>query len=137
MDDVLRGLPEKDPAPQSYAQQPQTGGNIELRSMNTNLGAVRVGVPRNMALVVTRISQAAQQFGQKWQYAIPFKDRKRNKTTLVTGPTIGCALDVARCYGNCTVDVEKVEEVGQSWVFHAVFLDIETGFRLGRPFRQR
>lgn len=136
-DDIFSGLETDDPPMGAGTAPMPSGNNIELKSMNSNLGAMRVAVPRNMAAVFARIDMAAQAGGQRWQYAIPFKDRRKGTTQLVTGPSIGCALDIARAYGNCTVDVERVEETPGGWVFHAVFLDIETGFRLGRPFRQR
>lgn len=136
-DDLLDDIPDDDPALQLPATQAGGDARIELKSMNTNLGAQRMALPRNMALVMARIDQAAQISGARWRYAIPFKDKRTGKTTLVTGPTIGCALDVARAYGNCTVDVERVEDLKDGWVMYGVFLDIENGFRLGRPFRQR
>ncbi len=135
MDDFYSDLPKEDPQlPAAYHAE---GGSIEIRTANSNLGAVRVAVPRNLGGVMQRIDQLAQVFGDKWEYGIPFKNRRTGKTEMVTGATVGCALAIANAYGNCTVDVEKIEEVGDSWIFHAVFLDIETGFRLGRPFRQR
>lgn len=136
-DDLLDDIPDDDPALQLPATQAGGDARIELKSMNTNLGAQRMAMPRNMALVFARIDQAAQVSGARWRYAIPFKDKRTGKITLVTGPTIGCALDVARAYGNCTVDVERVEDLKDGWVMYGVFLDIENGFRLGRPFRQR
>lgn len=136
-DDLLDDIPDDDPALQLPATQAGGDARIELKSMNTNLGAQRMAMPRNMAMVFARIDQAAQVSGARWRYAIPFKDKRTGKTTLVTGPTIGCALDVARAYGNCTVDVERVEDLKDGWVMYGVFLDIENGFRLGRPFRQR
>lgn len=136
-DEFLSDLPEDDPLPAPTVASFGEASKIELKSMNTNLGAQRMALPRNMALVMARIDQSAQISGAKWRYSIPFKDKRTGKTTLVTGPTIGCALDIARAYGNCTVDVERVEDLKDGWVFYAVFLDIENGFRLGRPFRQR
>ncbi len=112
----------------------------EIKTANSNIGAIRVAVPRDLAHVMKDINIQAQQFGQGWLYRLPFKKKQRDgstKTEFVEGPTIGCALDVARAYGNCSVDCNEIEEVADGWIFKAVFLDIETGFRLTRPFRQR
>ena len=122
---------------QGQAPAPQ---NIEIKTANSNLGAVRVAVPRHMSSVLKAIDECAQQFGHSWLYSIPFKEKQQDgsyETKFREGPTIGCTLDVARCYGNCNVDCDRIEEVGGNWIFHAVFLDIETGFRITRPFHQR
>jgi hypothetical protein len=115
-------------------------GDKATREANSNLGALRVAVPRSLGQVMREIDEFAQIFGHRWKYSIPFKKRHKNgseETVLVEGPTVGCAIDIARCWGNCSLDCEKIEEVGDGWVFHGVFLDVEKGFRLGRPFRQR
>ena len=127
-----------DDLPAISEDQPEAaGGSLQIQTRNSNLGAMRVAVPRDMGKVMRGIDQQAQVFGHKWVYRLPFKNKKTGETTYVEGPTVGCALDVARCYGNNSVEVERVDETAQGWVFHAVFLDIETGFRLCRPFRQR
>src|SRR5215203_2995645 len=99
MDDIFDDLPNERDLPLPARQE--TGGNIQVQTMNANLGAIRVAVPRNMAVVMTRIGQSAQVSGSKWQYSIPFKKKLRDKVTkrvtgekteLVTGPSITCAL---------------------------------------------
>ena len=138
MADFFDSSPIETPLPDP---EPEAGnGGIQIKTSNTNLGGLKVAVPRHFGRVMQAIDQQAQVFGHRWLYSMPFKKKLkdgREITQLVEGPTVGCALDVARAYGNCTVDCERIEEVGDGWVFHAVFLDIETGFRLGRPFRQR
>lgn len=116
-------------------------GQLMIKTMNLNMGAVQVAKKRSLPAVLDQIDQLAQVFGSKWEYGIPFK--KKNKATgktdtqIVKGATVGCSEAVARCYGNCTTGVVDVTEVGNSWVFSGVFIDIESGFQLIRPFRQR
>lgn len=134
--DDIPPMPDRDPIP--MAPQPNGGGNIEIKTSNANMGAQRIAVPRDLGRVMMKIDQLAQQFGHRWKYSIPFKNKKTNKTELVEGPTIGCALDIARAYGNCSVGMDgDVQETADSYIFNAVYLDIEDGFRLTRPFRQR
>lgn len=113
---------------------------VEIKTANSNIGAIRVAVPRDLAHVMKDINIQAQQFGQGWLYRLPFNKKQRDGSTrieFVEGPTIGCALDVARAYGNCSVDCSDIQETADAWLFNAVFLDIETGFRHTRSFRQR
>ncbi len=137
MTDFFDDIDDDQPIDPGQAPVPQ---NIEIKTANGNVGAVRVAVPRRLPDVLKAIDDCAQQFGHTWLYSIPFKKKLRDGseiTQLVEGPTIGCALDVARCYGNCNINCERVEETKDGWIFHAEFLDIETGFRITRPFRQR
>ncbi len=113
------------------ATQDDQEGAVQVRTANANLGATRVAVARHMPTVMKRIDEMAQVVGHRWKYALPFAGQR------VEGATVGCALDIARLYGNCNVEVDRIEETGDSWLFYASFLDIETGFRVVRPFRQR
>jgi hypothetical protein len=117
------------------------GGQLEVRTINGNMGAIRVAVPRDLARVNQLVAQFAAISGDAWTYRLPFKrkDRRTGRMVeqVVEGPTVKCALDIARAYGNCVVDCPEIEDVGSAWVFHGRFLDIETGFQVQRPFRQR
>jgi hypothetical protein len=53
----------------------------------------------------------------------------------IEGLTVGAALAMIRNFGNCAVEVRVVEQP-TSYVFEGVFVDLETGFNLVRPFRQ-
>lgn len=99
--------------------EPGSGGSsqIQIRTANANIGAMRVAVPRDFGSVMIKIDQMAQTFGHKWKYSIPFKSRRG--TQLVEGPTVGCALDIARAWGNCTTEIERVEETADGWNFYA------------------
>lgn len=54
----------------------------------------------------------------------------------IEGASIGLAMAAARCFGNAAVDVLPIQETPESWVVSSVFVDLETGFTLTRPFRQ-
>lgn len=106
-------------------------GQIERRVMNGNQGALVVSVPRNVGKVLHNLSQLAEVMGERWKYRIPFAGK------VTEGATVGCALTVARSWGNCDVTCADIEDVGDAWIFHATFVDLETGFRIVRPYRQR
>jgi hypothetical protein len=133
------------------APEPNGGGNgLTIRSMNANQGAVRVGVKREMQDVYDRVRLAASYGGRSFEYRIPFKKRVKDErgrpvmengkpkviTEYVVGPTIDCTNAVAACYGNCDLGAEIVEIRPEAYVINATFLDIETGFRMSRPFIQ-
>ena len=54
----------------------------------------------------------------------------------VEGPAVGLAMGLARCWGNCAVDMGEVQETPDAWIFTAKFVDLETGYTLTRQFRQ-
>jgi hypothetical protein len=103
---------------------------------NRIVGAQQVAVYRDESRVLQRISVLAAAAGGEWYYRFPVKNRKTNTTDYIEGPSIKLANDVARLYGNCDVDC-RVVDTGDSWLFYARFVDIETGYSLTRPFQQR
>jgi len=131
-DDLIPSLPGEEELPPTG----NGGHQLTVKTMNANMGAIRVQVERDMRKVRLQIAQMAAYFGDAFEYAIPFKNRKRGTTEIIKGPSIRCTTAVARAYGNCSVDV-SAEENPTSYLYEAAFLDIETGFRITRPFRQR
>lgn len=120
------------------------GGELTIKTMNSNMGAIRVQVRRDLGHVRMQIAQLAQFFGDSFEYSLPFKKRMKGedgrwieKKEFVRGPSIRCTTAVARAYGNCSIDCTTASETGGAYVFDAAFLDVESGFRLTRPFRQR
>jgi hypothetical protein len=98
-------------------------------------GAQAVAVHRDEASVLRRIKVLATAAGTDWYYRFPVKD-KGGKTSWIEGPSIKLANDLARLYGNCEVDC-RAQDLGSSILFHARFVDLESGYALTRPFQQR
>jgi hypothetical protein len=73
--------------------------------------------------------------GADWGHRFPVFNRKLNRTEHIEGPSIKCANNVARLYGNCQVDT-RVVDGGSTWIIYARFVDYETGFSMTRPFQQ-
>lgn len=109
----------------------------QVKSVYTT--AVAVQKPRNIQDALKRCEEEAIIAGDDFYYAWSVTSRGKKgskpKKVLVEGPSIGLALAAARHYGNNVVDVE-VEETANTYVFKAVFVDLETGSNFVRLFRQ-
>jgi hypothetical protein len=99
-------------------------------------GAQAVAVHRDEAKVLAKLKVLASAAGDDWYYRFPVKDTKTGTTQWIEGPSIKLANDLARMYGNCEVDC-RAQDMGTAILFHARFVDLETGFALTRPFQQR
>ncbi|HEC62102.1 MAG TPA: hypothetical protein ENI27_07595 [bacterium] len=54
----------------------------------------------------------------------------------IEGPSIHFAMSAMRAWGNCAVEMEPVQDMGDAWIFTSVFIDVESGTTLKRQFRQ-
>jgi hypothetical protein len=57
------------------------------------------------------------------------------KITKVEGPSINAAMALARRWGNCTATSRLVNEDATGFDIEGVFIDLESNFRVSRPFR--
>ena len=129
----------------AFAKVPSTGQEIvpaggrgDLPGMTITdavITARKVEVERDEAKVLRRIKALAAAAGDDWFYRFPVKNRKTGKTDWIEGPSVKCANNVARLFGNCQVDT-RVLDAGDSWIIYARFVDYETGFSMTRPFQQ-
>lgn len=103
---------------------------------NLVFGAQAVAVHRDEARILQKIKVLAAAAGDDWYYRFPVKDNKTGRTSYIEGPSIKLANDIARLYGNCEVDC-RAQDFGNVVMFHARFVDLETGYALTRPFQQR
>lgn len=100
---------------------------VQARAYTT---AAPVCQQRRLAQVERRLIEEANLAGESFYYGWGAgKDR-------IEGASVKLAVAMARCYGNCAVDSLPVQDIGDSWIFTAVFIDLETGFTLTRQFRQ-
>lgn len=96
--------------------------------------AQKVAVERDEGKILGKIRVIAHAVGEEFFYRFPVKSK--GQTNWIEGPSIKCANNVARLYGNCQVDTRIVDN-GDSWIIYAKFVDYETGFSYTRPFQQR
>jgi hypothetical protein len=92
--------------------------------------AIRVQVERQLATVEHSVKEEAALLGESGFYSWAAGGKR------VEGPSIKLANVLARLWGNCAVRPEPVQDAGDAWVFTATFIDLQTGFTLGRQFRQ-
>ena len=97
-------------------------------------GAQQVQVYRDDARILQKLKTLGAAAGDDWFYRFPVKSKDGSKS-FIEGPSIKLANDLARIYGNCSVDV-RVFDIGSSWMIYARFMDYETGFDMTRPFQQ-
>lgn len=107
------------------------------QAMAQIITAQRVAVKRDIPHILQEIKALAHAAGAAYYYSIPFRNKKKGTTEHVEGGTIKMAVDLARTYGNCTVEAFPAKETPTHWVFAARFIDFEKGFTLLRSYQQR
>jgi hypothetical protein len=108
------------------------------------IGAQPVAVRRDEGSLFKKLRVLAAAAGDDWFYRFPVRKKVKNEKTgrdewvtdYIEGPSIKCANNVARLYGNCDIDC-RVIDYGPYWTFYARFSDLETGYSLTRPYQQR
>ena len=121
-------------------QEPRSATLPGMSTMSTSaeiqiVGARKVEVERDEKKIIAKMKTLALMAGENYYYRFPVTSRD-GKKDYIEGPSIKLANDLARTYGNCHVDV-RAFDLGDSWMFYARFLDIETGFAMTRAFQQR
>lgn len=99
-------------------------------------GAIAVAVRRDEIAILQKLKVLAAAAGSAWYYRFPVKNNKTGEVDFIEGPSIKLANELARVFGNCEVDC-RAQDLGNYWLFHARFRDLETGYSLTRPFQQR
>lgn len=102
-----------------------------IQRMQTSYAtAMSVQRPRDLAVIEKAALQEAALLGADAFYAWGAgKDR-------VEGPSVDLANCLVRCWGNCALEMQPVQETPTGWIFTAAFIDLETGYTLMRQFRQ-
>lgn len=88
-----------------------------------------VTVQRNLAQVERALLQEARLAGDDFFYGWGAGKDK------IEGASIKLANSAARCWGNCVVKPGPIQDLPDSWVFTSYFIDLETGFTMGRSYR--
>ena len=102
-----------------------------MRIQTQHVTAQRIAVPRDLKRVEASVRREAELCGQSFMYSW------RQGGETIEGVSIDGAMIMLRNFGNAVCDIEIAEDAPTHWVFKATFLDLETGFTLARPFRQR
>lgn len=125
-------------SPTSAAENLVAQGATLMRIENDSMLAVAIQRPRNEANVLKgALNELAMvpEEAKKNYYAIPYKDRDTGKIVTVTGPSINAAMALARRWGNCSAATRIVNEDATGFDIEGVFIDLESNFRVSKPFR--
>jgi hypothetical protein len=114
------------------------GGVSLMQTRTKHVMAVKAQVPRVLAAVEARVLEEADRMGEDFFYAWEVNDKlSPTGKSLIKGMSIEGALILLRNWGNCTCEVEIVEDAPNHWVLQSTFIDFEQGFQLPRLYRQR
>ncbi len=105
-------------------------GSIVRRTGNAYSTAMAVTKPRRLAAIIEAAKDEAFQGGDIMYYA--WGEGKDH----IEGPSKQLAFAAVRLYGNAVLDMDEVQDLGDSWIMTARFVDLETGFTMTRQFRQ-
>lgn len=104
---------------------------VPVQRVQTNYTtAMAVQQPRELPRVEHSSIQESEMIGADGYYAW---GAGKNR---IEGPSKDLAMTLVRCWGNCAIDLGEVQDLPDSWIFTATFVDLETGFTLARQFRQ-
>lgn len=125
---LVRGESSLDVSQDAVQGLQRVGGLQQVSGQHVK--SLAVMKPRAIAKVQEKFLQEAAIAGESFFYAWGSGKDK------VEGPTVDCAMALARAFGNCAVDMLPVDDQPDAWIMTASFLDTETGFTLTRQFRQ-
>jgi hypothetical protein len=121
----------------AVAPPPPTGQDLvpaQQLGLQLSLDPLPMAGERDMRKVVREVRELAAVAGNDWYWEIPFKNRKTGQTDYKRGPSIKLTNDVARIYGNASVDC-RVQDLGTAFLVYARFYDKQTGYELVRPYQ--
>ena len=95
--------------------------------------AVRVEVPRDIEDIRQQVLKEASMAGEVCLYGWHIKGKNPKR---IEGLGIQAAMILARHFGNCLVDAYVVADRVDAWEFKGIFVDLEKGVQISRPFRK-
>ena len=115
-------------------------GAIVMRVENDSLMAAAIARPRRLQDVLRRALEELEldpEEAHNARYSLPFKNRGEggDEITRVEGLSINAAMNLARCFGNCSCTARILNEDAEGINLAGIFIDMETGFRIERPAR--
>jgi len=115
--------------PQSPTELMAAGGTLQ-KTGGTYATAISVQNPRDLNQKTKQLMAEARIAGESFFYGWG------SGSDRVLGPSIGLAMAAARVWGNCVVEPAPLQDTKDAWVMTMTFVDLETGFTVGRQFRQ-
>lgn len=112
------------------------GGNTIQQIKTSYATAVSVQRKRSLKEVEDRCLAEAEFAGDGFWYEWDVNDKRTGRKQHIEGSTIDLAMTVARNWGNCATECWLIEDKPGYYLFNAVFVDLETGSNITRPFKQ-
>src|SRR5215831_14115820 len=79
------------------------------------VGAQPVALKRDLIQIRQNLKAQAAFAGEDWFYRFPVK-QQGGGTSYIEGPSIKLAMNVAREFGNCAIEIREID-VGDAWTF--------------------
>lgn len=130
-----------------FSRMPETPVDLISQGMaiikveNDSMLQVAVQRPRNESEVLKgalgELALAPEEAKTAF-YTIPYKEKQPDgskRIVNVQGPSIGAAMALARRWGNCSTAARIVNEDKEGFDIDGVFIDLESNFRVSKPFR--
>lgn len=111
------------------------GGQVQQRIQTPYATAISVQQPRELKAAKRRLLEEAVMAGEDFYYGWTVYNKQTRQNELIEGPSVKLAMAAARNWGNCAVDPQPLQETADAFVFAYHFVDLETGFTVGRSFR--
>lgn len=107
-----------------------------IKTGNQFTTAMVVQQPRSLKVVNDRLEKEAHLAGEEFFYSWEVGNKNNDSgSDKVEGPSVKLAMAALRCYGNCVLDTDPIQEMSDAWIFTAAFVDLETGCTIKRQFR--
>ena len=97
--------------------------------------ALVVQKARDIVSIRGQLMKESDMAGEAFYYSWPVKTKGGGRE-IVEGPSIQLAVSAARLFGNCIWSADYAEDE-ERYYLNGHFVDLETGFNVSRPFRQR
>lgn len=97
--------------------------------------AIVVQKARDIVTIRGQLMKESDMAGEAFYYSWPVKTKGGGRE-IVEGPSIQLAVSAARLFGNCVWSADYAEDE-ERYYLNGHFVDLETGFNVSRPFRQR
>lgn len=97
--------------------------------------AIVVQKARDIVTIRSQLMKESDMAGEAFYYSWPVKTKGGGRE-IVEGPSIQLAVSAARLFGNCVWSADYAEDE-ERYYLNGHFVDLETGFNVSRPFRQR
>jgi hypothetical protein len=118
------------PMTQAVTQNQQAAVQIKGRAQ-TQISLIK---PRDLRSIAEQTKQLAELNPESFYYFFTFYSEKDQKYVIVSDLSIGGARTLMQLYGNCTVEQDPMQVVGEKHILSGVFIDYERNVVIPRQY---